>query len=281
MSEPSRVRRQLGAELKAARTLAGLTTRELGELLGIASSTVTRLEAGQRALPSRARVAEWLTACSAALEHRQRVLALLEAAHAETRPWPDLLADGHLQEDARAQELEARLVRNYQKSAVPGLLQTAEYARLLAPQVDPTGQAVTAAFVHARTERQRLLYDEGRRFEFLLAESVLYWSPGPGVLPAQLDHIASLASLPAVELAVLPTRREGVYDWHGFVFTEPGDNGSPVVTAELLGGYWSASDPAVTGLYARLWDELWNAAAGGEEALGLVRAARYVALGGR
>jgi len=63
--------------------------------------------------------------------------------------------------------------------------------------------------VTARLERQAVLYDEGRQFEFVLTEAVLRWRPGPpGLLLAQLDRLLSMATLPNVRLGVVPLDRE-------------------------------------------------------------------------
>ena len=41
--------------------------------------------------------------------------------------------------------------------------------------------------------RQRLLNDPGRRFEFVIAERVRRWAPGPAALAGQADRLLTLA----------------------------------------------------------------------------------------
>jgi hypothetical protein len=89
-----------------------------------------------------------------------------------------------------------------------------------------------ATAVSVRLERQRALYDRQRRFEFVLTEAALRWRPGPGLLAAQLDHLASMATLETIELAVIP----GDAEMHaptrcGFIVYEDRSDGQPPVVA--------------------------------------------------
>lgn len=275
MAEPSRIRRQLGADLRALRTLAGLSQRDLQTALPSTQSTVSRMERGE-ALPSRAQVELWLRECAADPDTRARVLALTEAAHGETQPWPDMFPTAgarHLQGVAGERETTAALVRNLQLTWLPGLLQTAQYARLMLAQTDPEGQRDTASAIAARLERQQILFEEGRRFEFLVAEAALRWMPDPSVVAGQRDRLLSLATLPTVELAVLPTDRIGSPAWHSFVLFAPADCGPSYVTTELVHGGQEITDPGAVRLYGRLWERLWAAAAVGDEAVELIRGA--------
>jgi transcriptional regulator with XRE-family HTH domain len=273
VAETSRIRKQLGAELRAVRNLAGLTQRDLRDRIPTSQAAVSRYERGEGGLPpTRQVVTTWLELCDAPEETRDRVLTLAEAAHNEARTWLDMLGDAsHLQGIAQDREAGARLVRVCQMTMVPGLLQTAEYARQLMPQADPTGRFDHAAAVAARMDRQKILYEEGRRFEFLIAEHALNWSPGPGVMPAQLDRLASMATLASVELAILPIRREGTLEWHSFDLLELADGSASYVTTELVHGGHLISEPDLVAPYVALWDRLWKASAVEGEAIELIR----------
>lgn len=273
MPDVSRIRAQLGAELRAARTLSGMSQRALRASLGDQPSQVTlsRMERGE-AIPDRALAARWLTACAASADIRSRVDALIEAAHNETRAWSDMLGDDlHLQGVARIRDEDAALIRNCQVSWVPGLLQTAEYARLLIPQIDPQQKFDHAAMVADRMERQRILYGTGRRFEFLIAEHALTWSPAVEAMPAQLDRLASVATLSSVQLAILPTARVGTPAWQSFIYREAAEDRRSSVTTELVHGGGSITDPDLVGLYRDLWEQMWGAAAVGADARTVLR----------
>lgn len=274
MPDVSRIRAQLGAELRAARTLAGLSQRALAERLNRnpVQVTLSRMENGT-AIPDRALADRWLTACAASTEIQERVSALLDSAHNETRAWTDMLGDdSHLQGIARIRDEDATLIRNCEMSWIPGLLQTAEYTRELAPHVDPQGRFDHAAMVAERVARQRILYGTGRRFEFLVAESALLWSPGQDVMPAQLDRLVTVSTLKAVELGVLPMRRVGAASWHSFIYREAAEDQGSSVTTELVHGGGSITDPELVELYRGLWKRMWSAAAVGDHAVALIRA---------
>lgn len=265
------LRRQLGGELRTARSLAGLTQRELAATLETSQASIVRVERGV-ALLSREATQSWLLACGVAETVRDRVLVLAEAAHSETWSWAEPLGGEvtHLQGVARDRERSARTVRNYQAMWIPGLLQTAGYAQALLPQVDPTGRMDHAAAVAARLERQQALYEPGRRFEFLIEENALRWMPGPKVRAGQMDRLLTVATLETVEIGVLRIDRVGAAGWHSFTLFEP-EEGPPYVTTELLHGGQVVVDPADVSLYQELWDQLSAAAVTGDAAVSAIK----------
>lgn len=271
MAEPTRLRRQLGAELRTARTLGDRTQYELATAVGVSQATVTRIEQGRALLPRDAVVA-WLDTCSAVDDVRERVLTLTAAAHAETWSWDEPLGGDvtHLQGIARDREVNARLVRGYHFQWIPGLLQTAGYARGMLPLVDPTGRMDIAAAVAARMERQQILYETGRRFEFLVEENALRWSPAGGVLAGQRGHLLALAGVDSVEVRVLPADRIGAPGWNGFILWTNRD-GDTFVTAEFLHGGQVITETDAVASYEALWSQLWGSALAGEDALERIR----------
>jgi transcriptional regulator with XRE-family HTH domain len=271
MAETTR-RERLIKELIRVRDLAGISGRALAEKhLDISQGTQWRIEHGQ-ALPSMPVVRQWLDACAVSGSERQRLLELAEAVHGETRPWRELLRGAkHLQGEARSRERVATRVRNFQPTIVPGLLQTPEYATHLLPLADITGATDHAAAVEARLQRQKVLYDETRRFQFVMTEQVLRWSPGPpSLLAAQVDRIASLAGLDTVDVAVLPAAAAVAVPWHNFVIWEP-DGEEPFVTTELVHGEQELHNDDEVSVYTQLWDRLWSSAVVGDEAVALIR----------
>lgn len=271
MAEPTRLRRQLGAELRAARTLADRTQYDLAAAVEVSQATVVRIEQGRALLP-REGVTRWLDACAAADDVRERVLVLTATAHSETWSWDEPLGGGvsHLQGIAQDRDANARLVRSYHHEWIPGLLQTAAYARNLLPLVDATGRMDHAAAAAARMSGQQVLYQPGHRFEFLIAENALRWSPGEGVMVGQRGHLMALAGLESVEMRILPARRIGAPGWNGFVLRTPKD-GEMYVTTELLHGGQVITDPDSVALYEALWQQLWEAAVVGDDAVELIR----------
>lgn len=232
---------------------------------------VSRVERGERLL-SRGELDAWLTASRVVAEMRDRVETLAEAAHGETRSWSDMLGAGeHLQAVAAERDDAARRIDVVTTNLIPGLLQTADYARRVIAETDMTGRMDYTAAVAARIERQQILYDAKREFRFLIEQAALEWSPGPNVMPEQLDRLLSLATLPNVTLGVLPTRRTGFLSWHSFTYRQPVDDTPPYVTTELLHGGQVISGPDAVELYAAFFARLWSAAKTGDDAAWTLR----------
>src|SRR6185312_4649887 len=105
---------------------------------------------------------------------------------------------------------------------VPGLLQTADYARLrLAENVEfheAPGDDLEDALL-MRMRRQQVLYDRGKRFRFIVTESVLRMLLCPvDVMRGQLDRLTALIGLGNVELGVIPNGAAlPLAPLHGFV----------------------------------------------------------------
>jgi len=245
----------------------------LAKLLDISQPMMSRLDNAIGPPPTELVVNAWLDAVGADDDTRLRVRALAQAAYGETTPWPELLSEKpHLQDDVQARESASVRVRNFQPTVIAGLLQTAGYASAVIPLADITGQVDHAASVAARLRRQEILHEPGRRFEFILGEHVLRWSPGVGVMPAQLDRLTQLATLPTVAIAVLPELAQSATPWHNFVLHERADS-TAYATTELIHGPQEIHDRANVTLYQGFWDRLWAMSATGDAATGLIREA--------
>jgi transcriptional regulator with XRE-family HTH domain len=273
MAELSPRGERLRRELLYLRDQAGLSGRKLAALLGTNQGKIWRIDNGHQ-LPPIPMVRSWLDACGVEEPKRQQVLDLAEAVHGETRPWGDLLAGvGHLQGVAQQRETEAGVVRNFQPTIIPGLLQTPEYAARVIPLADHMGTIDHDAALAARLQRQQVLYEEGHRFQFLLVETALRWSIAMGDIgPAQLDRIASLSRLATVEVGIIPSGQDVVVPWHNFVILEPADD-DPYVVTELFHGEQRITTSEQVELYRSLWERMWKAAAHGDEARALIREA--------
>ncbi|MGY0056614.1 helix-turn-helix domain-containing protein [Streptomyces sp. LZ34] len=210
---PAVRRRKLGAELRRLRDLAGLTSGEAARRVGWHQSKVSRLETGRSgARPSD--VARLLDVYGVA---DPELRALLEALcgggasdpEGSRRGWwyayRDLLPPAY--RDFISLESEASAASTLETTVVPGLLQTPDYARAVTraalpalppPQVD--------TLVEVRIARQSVLRGaRPLRLHAVLDEAALRREVGgPGVMAAQLRHLAEVAELPQVRLQVLP-----------------------------------------------------------------------------
>ncbi len=273
-------RRQLADELVRVRVRAGMTGRAMAKALSLSQAQLYRYDHAVTT-PTLPTVRTWLDTCRAeapeALDdaERARILELAEAAHAEPKTWKAHRDAGTVsaQEAAADQDADAVELFEAERIVLPGLLQTPEYAAAAVRQADLHGQFDHRAQVAGRIARQPLLFEPGRRWRFLIAESLLSWSPGsPALMPPQRSRLLSLAEADGVEIAVLPSgariEPSGLW-WAPFTIIQPRE-GDRYVIAELPHGEESYVAPDQVASYELLWERLWKAAATGDDAVELI-----------
>ena len=218
----------------------------------------------------------WGRLTGAAADEVRHILALLDEVEAEHRSWRISMRQGQaeVQGDYNQLALESTLIRHFEVTAVPGLLQTPAYARAMfaemAELVGPEAGDLDAA-VAARLRRQTLLYQPGRQFEFLLAETVLRWRLVPAeVLRGQLDRLHTVIGLPNIRFGVLPFGVQlHAIPQHSVVIYQGRET---VAAVELFAAesFYRGEDAEV---YDRAVDRLWADAVTGEDAHRLIAAA--------
>jgi transcriptional regulator with XRE-family HTH domain len=272
--EPRTQRVRLGQELQRIRLLGGLSGERIGKVIGVHKSTVSRIEQGE-SVPSLQQVAAWADAAGAGEERRALVLYLAEAVVNEVITHRERIASWGLaaeQEIVGREEETARVLRHFQPCFIPGLLQTAEYARRILAMADPSadiGQALAN-----RLARQQGLYQPDRQFEFILTEAALRYRPGEGdVLAAQLTHLASVATLETVSLGVIPDDAPmfALIQTAFIVYEDRTDDRPPFAKVEAPHASLTASDPADVRVYQDRLNAYRRSAFFGPEAIDLVR----------
>jgi transcriptional regulator with XRE-family HTH domain len=259
----------LAERLRALRTRAGLAGKDLAERNGWQPSKVSRLETGKQT-PSAADLEAWARACQADPAATQALLDQLGDLQAVHQDWRRRMRRGQLPVQTAFVELvrQARVIRHFETVQIPGLLQTPDYARrVLTEMVELHGVEVDDidAAVAARMQRQQLLYDTGKQFEFLLTEPVLRWLlPSPLVMRGQLDRLQTAIGLPnvrfgiiplGVPLAITPQNSFQLYDNIALVET-------------FIGETTHRDDDAAA--YAVAMERLWTEAVAGEDARRLI-----------
>jgi transcriptional regulator with XRE-family HTH domain len=264
-------RRQLGAALRALRQDTGLSGLAFSRQIGLAQSKVSRVELGQQ-VPSAEDLDRWLDATATAAGRRDELHQLRETAATEAMAWRRHRGRGlaALQDDVAAIEAAAGTVRYWHPTLVPGILQTPAYARAVYAAMHGPDQPDLAGAVARRMNRQALLYEEGRQFEFVIGEAALRWWPGPApVMLGQLDRLATVAMLSNVTLGVLPFGELPV--WHTHHFTIYDDRqGGPLVHVEGLTGGSNYRDPEDVARYTDAFKQLLEAAVTGRAAVELL-----------
>ena len=272
--------------------LAGLSGRELAQAAGLSQSAVSRAERGESVL-SLPEVTAWADAAGVSGDRRAVLLALAEAAVNEVATFRVRLRGGlaAAQDSVGDLEASARVVRNFQPGIIPGLLQTADYARRIMMLAGASRDGSLAAAVAARLARQEALHDPARSFEFVMTEAALRYRPGTpdilaiadGGLPAaaltqqaltgQLDHLAAVVTAETISFGVIAADAEmHAITRCGFILYEDRTGGQPpVAVIETPHASLYASDPADIALYRDQLARLRQSAVYGADALHIVR----------
>lgn len=277
---PSVRRTRVAALLRDLRARTEHDQAAFGALAGgLSQPKVSRLETA-RQVPSQAIAEAWADAAGADSETRARLLEWTELALTDTTPIAGAQVQpvAAIQEEIGGSERAASVVRAH-VPIVPGLLQTAEYTRrLFEMQADlqPAAFPDVAAGRAAWARRQQVLFEPGRRYQYVLPESALRFRPGPDDSPrmmlAQLGHLASLSTLDTVRLGIIPWRRAlRSCPMHGFtILGEPGVDPDTFVTIYTTTQNLSIRDEAQIATYRELFDRLCADAVFDDEARALI-----------
>lgn len=269
MTSFQREREALGQRLRELRRDARRTGRQLAETQSWQPSKVSRIESGKQT-PSDADVEVWAESCGAPEVTSDLIASLrsLEGHYIEHRR-AFRAGMARFQRTIAEQEAEYTVIRNFQSSIIPGLLQTPEYARhQFVDRVKYGGPPTDLdESVAARMARQQILYRPETKAHFVLTEAPLrYRLCPPEVLEGQLDRLLSLANMRTVRLGVIPFETQyAKAPLHGFSVYDDRRVGVETLTATLR-LYESFEISA----YLELFAEYANAAVYGAEARSLI-----------
>ncbi|MEU9465344.1 helix-turn-helix transcriptional regulator [Streptomyces avermitilis] len=187
-----------GRQLKLFRTRAGLERAEFGALTGYSASTIASFEQGRRIAPPKF------------IDKADEVLdagGVLKAGKEEVAraQYPAFFRD------AARLEAEAVELHVYANHAIPGLLQTEEYARAVFAMRRPLlDEETVEQRVVARLTRQEIFSRMPLpTISFVIEETVLHRPlGGRGVMRGQLEQLLLHGHRRNVEIQVMPTERE-------------------------------------------------------------------------
>ncbi|MEV5750219.1 helix-turn-helix transcriptional regulator [Actinoallomurus sp. NPDC052308] len=193
-----------GSREPALRLQTGLSQEQVAEYLDASAYKIVRIENAQSSI-GMSDLRQLLVLYKVDAETRDRLIDLGRNARKRGGWWSsyrDVLPGPYVQLEA-----EASLVRNYQASIIPGLLQTPDYVRAM---VRTSSWEVTEEElerrVDARLKRQERLYgDNPLELHALIDEAALRRLGGdPQTMRGQLDRLIEAAELPNVSLRLLP-----------------------------------------------------------------------------
>jgi transcriptional regulator with XRE-family HTH domain len=277
-SPTPRARQALTDRLRQLRRSTGATGTRFSERLGEgwAQPKVSKIETGKQ-LPTAEDVEAWAVATNA---DRAELLELLERARIEHATFRDRAAAvggaGRLQDAIGAGEAAATRIAHYEPLLVPGILQTADYARerlqLPSDPVQPgAGEEQLGRMIASRLRRQAMLHEPGRDITVLMGEGALRTRiASPPTMHAQREHIARLAeTLTTAIIAIVPfTAQLPIATLHGWALADD------LATIETDAGAVEIADPEHVERYWHNTRLLLEAAVTGRHAAALCRSIR-------
>jgi transcriptional regulator with XRE-family HTH domain len=204
---PTVRRRRLGTELRNLRESNGYKLEEVAAQLGVAPSTLSRIETGKA--PTKSAYLNQLLEMYGVADPGQRQVLVDMAREGHRKGWwaayDDVLPSGF--DIYVGLEAETAAVRSYEISVMPGLLQTPEYARAVLREIFPRhGTGQIDRLVDLRMERQRRLDDEPPLEVWAILDEAVVRRPvgGRQVMRGQLDRLLTMALRPSITMQVLP-----------------------------------------------------------------------------
>ncbi|MCX3058619.1 helix-turn-helix domain-containing protein [Streptomyces beihaiensis] len=253
-----------GAELKRQREEAGLTQVELGARVFVSGGYIGQFEQAIR---------------KPQLDVAQRIDTVLQTDGFFERTWRKLIDDKRYADYfAAVVELErtATKICEFAPSVLPGLLQTAAYARAVTIAANPF---VTDAYVEekvsARLERAHILDDATRPEYWAVLHENLLRCPvgGPAAMAEQLEHVAALMRERVVWVTVIPQAAGACASMGGMLQLMEFEDAPPVAYTETSFSGTLLDDPAVVKRAQRAYDLLRVAALSPEASLALIESA--------
>jgi transcriptional regulator with XRE-family HTH domain len=249
-----------GAELKRRREAAGLTQEELGTRVFVSGGYIGQFEQAIR---------------KPQLDVAQRIDEVLQTDGFFERTWRKLIKDRRFAEWFEGVlELErlATKISEFAPMIVPGLLQTAAYARtIMLTNLRATEEFIEEK-VHARLDRAHIIkHATWPLYWGVLHEAVLRVPVGgPAVMAEELEHIAQLARERRIQVQILPFAA-GAYPSMGKMLTlmEFEDAPPTAYTEGVLSGNL-LDDPAVVKTAQESYDQIRAAALSPEASLALI-----------
>jgi transcriptional regulator with XRE-family HTH domain len=277
MISPYARRLRLGMELRTLRGEHNYTQARVARIIGKSRMEISRLENGQSADP--ADVLNILEALGVDGERWTTLAAIAQDACA--RGWWDSVKHiGERQALYADLEAGAAVIRAYEPTYPPGLLQLPEYIRSIyqAPAALEPLTGTVDGFLAGRAGRQRnLRRPGGPSFEVIVEENAILRLGAPASLvKRQLHHLAEFGkgSQPNVRLRVLPIQaliRGYVLPRSAFSIYAYPDPGDPrVVAIDTVTSDVILTDEAQVTLYERLYERLAEAALTPEESAKLL-----------
>jgi transcriptional regulator with XRE-family HTH domain len=239
---PTVRRRRLGSELRKLRDASGMKLEEVAAELGVAPSTLSRIETGKA--PTKSAYLSQMLEMYGVTDPAQRQVLVDMAREGHRKGWwaayDDVLPSGF--DIFVGLEAETTGIRSYENSVVYGLLQTQDYARAVLRELLPrhTDEQIDRQ-VDLRMARQRRLDEEPALDLWVIHDEAVIRRAvgGAAVMRGQLTRLLEVGARPGMTLQVLPFESGAHAGMRGpFSILEfPDRTDSRIAHVESMGGF--------------------------------------------
>jgi transcriptional regulator with XRE-family HTH domain len=238
--------RTLGADLKKARQLAGLTQGDVAQMLGRSVSYVSRCETGL-ALPSEKVTESMATLYRLPLDERERLIQMAKVAADKNWVMPGMSPEyASLILDEQA----ALSIVNVQPNFIPGPLQTETYARMVLVGAGATGGKVDQGVLVRQRRKEWLTSKKAPEYTAIIGEQALrYPECELSAMPEQLRHLLQIGKRPNVTILIVRLAPGYLKADEGRFVLMRLKSGGPIVHQEHLMSATALTDPKVVQAY--------------------------------
>jgi len=273
---PTLRRRELAARLRALRHESGKTIEEVARELLCSPTKISRIETGRRGAVLRD-VRDLCRLYDVSPSEQEQLMSL--ARESKERAWWQGYDIGATYRTLIGLESAATAISDYQPTAIPGLLQTTDYARAL---IRGAGEGRTEQEIEEqvklRVNRQRILdRDDPPYVSFIIDEAATRrLVGGREVMASQLDALLEAAERPQISLQVLDFEagaHPGLPGSFGIVEIEESPASSIVFVEGHQGDFYLEGSSDLK-RYRRIFDQLRSIALSPKNSLDFIAAVR-------
>ncbi|MBB1253743.1 helix-turn-helix domain-containing protein [Streptomyces alkaliterrae] len=272
---PTVRRRRLGSELRRLREAAGIKMEQAAARIDGDKPKISRIENGR--ISVRRLEIEALLDLYGVTDRRTVTSLVTLGKESRRKSWWHQYGQNLTPDFQEWLDLEDDAVRihSYQPLLVPGLLQTPAYAHATIRSAERSATSDEVHdFVATRMTRQAIFERTNRpQYVCILDEAVLHREiGGPGVLAAQLQKLAEVASPPELTVQVVPFNQ----GWHaglngGFsLFTYPDPMDLDVVSVQYMDGMLYLEEDESVERYRMAFDQLRASALSSRQSIELI-----------
>jgi transcriptional regulator with XRE-family HTH domain len=250
------------------RDQAGSSASRAAREVGISQSRISRIEAGLF-LPTEEEITKLTTLYRAPAPVRRRLISVVKDLRAEETPARIVLQRGawRLQRRIANIEADAAEICGFANNIVPGLLQTADYARVVFADGDEISPDEQNRAVAERLARSAIIEAGTQTIRMIMSEGALRWQAGsPQIMVEQLEHLSRLAIAARAQIGIISwTTPARTFPLHGFTMY---DRRAVVIGTRSATAF--ITDPQDVAVYRQLFDELTALASYGAEAAQII-----------